>query len=181
MLPKNVRVGTKALPCTLFVQSQVPAQPRRSLYPPSAALPCGPPDCFYTAGQSVHWPESSVMPTQDSLDRRVEAILYKENHALDAWFKKAYGGEQKSCYNNDAVCQLHEQSNRKVFYKAKRTVIGKILRELCEWKGEKIIETEACPDHIHLFVEIPPKYSVSGFMGCLKGKVLRYCMSNSVN
>ena len=34
----------------------------------------------------------------------------------------------------------------------------------------KIIEAEACPDHIHLFVEIPPKLSISGFMGYLKGK-----------
>ena len=46
----------------------------------------------------------------------------------------------------------------------------KILRQLCEWKSVKIIEAEACPDHIHLFVEIPPKLSISGFMGYLKGK-----------
>ena len=71
-------------------------------------------------------------------------------------------------------CKYHivfaPKYRRKVFYKSKRTAIGKILRELCEWKGAKIIEAEACPDHIHLFVEIPPKYSVSGFMGYLKGK-----------
>ncbi len=48
--------------------------------------------------------------------------------------------------------------------------IGKILRQLCEWKGVKIIEAEACPDHIHLFEEIPPKIAVSSFMGYLKGK-----------
>ena len=42
--------------------------------------------------------------------------------------------------------------------------------KLCEWKGVKIIEAEACPDYIHIFVEIPPKYSISGFMGYLKGK-----------
>ena len=59
---------------------------------------------------------------------------------------------------------------RKVFYREKRAAIGKILRQLCEWKGVKIIEAEACPDHIHLFVEIPPKMSVSSFMGYLKGK-----------
>ena len=59
---------------------------------------------------------------------------------------------------------------RKVFYKEKCTAIGKILRQLCEWKSVKIIEAEACPDHIHLFVEIPPKLSISGFMGYLKGK-----------
>ena len=59
---------------------------------------------------------------------------------------------------------------RKVFYGEKKVAIGKILRQLCEWKGIKILEAEACPDHIHLFVEIPPKISVSSFMGYLKGK-----------
>ena len=59
---------------------------------------------------------------------------------------------------------------RKVFYGEKRNAIGKILRELCEWKGVNILEAEACPDHIHLFVEIPPKMAVSSFMGYLKGK-----------
>ena len=71
-------------------------------------------------------------------------------------------------------CKYHivfaPKYRRKVFYKEKRARIGKILRQLCEWKGVKIIEAEACPDHIHLFVEIPPKISVSGFMGYLKGK-----------
>ena len=48
--------------------------------------------------------------------------------------------------------------------------IGKILRELCERKGIDIIEAELCPDHIHMLVSIPPKYSVSEIMGYLKGK-----------
>ena len=59
---------------------------------------------------------------------------------------------------------------RKVFYGEKRVEIGKILRELCGWKGVTIIEAEVCPDHIHMLVEIPPKMSVSSFMGYLKGK-----------
>ena len=71
-------------------------------------------------------------------------------------------------------CKYHivfaPKFRRKVFYREKKVAIGKILRQLCEWKGVKIIEAEACPDHIHLFVEIPPKLSVSGFMGYLKGK-----------
>lgn len=57
-----------------------------------------------------------------------------------------------------------------VFYREKRAAIDKILRQLCEWKGVKVIEAEACPDHIHLFVEIPQKISVSSFMGYLIGK-----------
>ena len=59
---------------------------------------------------------------------------------------------------------------RRVFYGEKRNDIGAILRSLCEWKGVVIHEAEACPDHIHMLVSIPPKLSVSGFMGYLKGK-----------
>jgi putative transposase len=44
------------------------------------------------------------------------------------------------------------------------------IRKLCEWKGVNIVEAEICPDHVHMLVEIPPKISVSGFMGYLKGK-----------
>lgn len=44
------------------------------------------------------------------------------------------------------------------------------MRQLCEWKGVKIIEAEVCPDHIHMLVEIPPNIPVSSFMGYLKGK-----------
>lgn len=48
--------------------------------------------------------------------------------------------------------------------------IAHILSELCKRKGIEIIATEVCPDHIHMFVRIPPKYSVSEIMGYLKGK-----------
>lgn len=71
-------------------------------------------------------------------------------------------------------CKYHivfaPKYRRKVFYGEKRQEIGKILRELCEWKGVTLLNAEACPDHIHMLVEIPPKMSVSGFMGFLKGK-----------
>jgi putative transposase len=59
---------------------------------------------------------------------------------------------------------------RKVFYGEKRAEIGQILRELCNWKKVNIINAEVCPDHVHMLIEIPPKYSVSSFMGYLKGK-----------
>ena len=59
---------------------------------------------------------------------------------------------------------------RQIFYGQKRAEIGKILRELCKWYGVEIIEAEVCPDHIHMLVSIPPKLSVSSFMGKLKGK-----------
>ena len=71
-------------------------------------------------------------------------------------------------------CKYHivfaPKYRRQVIYGKLRMDIGKILRELCERKGVTIIEAEACPDHIHMFVEIPPKYSVSEIMGYLKGK-----------
>ena len=59
---------------------------------------------------------------------------------------------------------------RKIFYGQKRVEIGKILRDLCDWNEVKIIEAEVCPDHVHMFVSIPPKLSVSKFMEILKGK-----------
>ena len=59
---------------------------------------------------------------------------------------------------------------RMVIYNQIKTDIGKILRKLCEQKGIEIIEAEACPDHIHMLISIPPKYSVAQVMGYLKGK-----------
>jgi len=71
-------------------------------------------------------------------------------------------------------CKYHivfaPKYRRKVFYGEKRIAIGRILRQLCEWKGVNIIEAELCPDHVHMLLEIPPKYAVSSFMGYLKGK-----------
>ena len=71
-------------------------------------------------------------------------------------------------------CKYHivfaPKYRRKVFYGEKRVEIGAILRSLCEWKNVIIHEAEVCPDHVHMLVSIPPKMSVSGFMGYLKGK-----------
>ncbi|MFB0919153.1 MAG: IS200/IS605 family transposase [Clostridiaceae bacterium] len=71
-------------------------------------------------------------------------------------------------------CKYHivfaPKYRRLVFFKDKKREIGDLLRQLCEWKGVKILSAEICPDHIHMLVEIPPKYSVSSFMGYLKGK-----------
>jgi putative transposase len=57
-----------------------------------------------------------------------------------------------------------------VIYNQIKVDIGKILRKLCEQKGIEIIEAELCPDHIHMLIAIPPKYSVAQIMGYLKGK-----------
>ena len=71
-------------------------------------------------------------------------------------------------------CKYHivfaPKFRRQIIYGKIKKDIGKILRELCNRKGINIIEAECCPDHIHMLVEIPPKYSVSEIMGYLKGK-----------
>ena len=71
-------------------------------------------------------------------------------------------------------CKYHivfaPKYRRQVIYGKIKVEIGKILRTLCERKGVEIIEANACPDHIHMLVSIPPKISVSEFMGYLKGK-----------
>lgn len=71
-------------------------------------------------------------------------------------------------------CKYHvvfaPKYRRKVFYGEKRLEIRAILRELCNWKGVNIIQAEVCIDHVHMLIEIPPKMSVSSFMGFLKGK-----------
>ena len=71
-------------------------------------------------------------------------------------------------------CKYHivfaPKYRRKEIYGKIRQDIGKILRLLCERKGITIIEAECCIDHIHMLVEIPPKYSVSQIVGYIKGK-----------
>jgi len=59
---------------------------------------------------------------------------------------------------------------RQIIYGKIKQDIGQMIRKLCEYKGVEIIEAEACKDHIHMLVSLPPKYSVSQFMGYLKGK-----------
>lgn len=59
---------------------------------------------------------------------------------------------------------------RKVFYGEKRYEIGQMLRKLSKWKGVNVLEAEVYPDHICMLAETPPKISVAGFMGFLKGK-----------
>ena len=71
-------------------------------------------------------------------------------------------------------CKYHivfaPKYRRKVFYNARRLDIINISKDLCSYKGVTIAEGEACPDHIHILLEIPPKFAISSFMGYLKGK-----------
>ena len=71
-------------------------------------------------------------------------------------------------------CKYHivfaPKFRRQIIYGKIKMDIGQMLRKLCEYKGIEIIEAEACKDHIHMLVSIPPKYSIAQIMGYLKGK-----------
>ena len=71
-------------------------------------------------------------------------------------------------------CKYHivfaPKYRRQIIYGKIKADIGQMLRKLCEYKGIEIIEAEACKDHIHMLISIPPKYSVAQIMGYLKGK-----------
>ena len=71
-------------------------------------------------------------------------------------------------------CKYHivfaPKYRRKIFFGEKRQEIGAMLKQLCKWKEVNILVAEVCPDHVHMLVEIPPKISISSFMGYLKGK-----------
>ena len=71
-------------------------------------------------------------------------------------------------------CKYHivfaPKYRRQIIYGKIKADIGQMIRKLCEYKGVEIIEAEACKDHIHMLISLPPKYSVSQFMGYLKGK-----------
>ena len=80
----------------------------------------------------------------------------------------------KSLSHTKYMCKYHiifiPKYRRKVIYNKLRKEIQKYIQELCKWKGVEIIEGHLMPDHVHLLLEIPPKMSVSYFMGYLKGK-----------
>ena len=87
--------------------------------------------------------------------------------------RKTNGGEN-SLSHTRWNCTYHiifaPKYRRKAIYGKLRRDIGRYLRRLCEYKGIEIVEANACSDHIHMLVKIPPKYSVSSIMGYLKGK-----------
>ena len=82
--------------------------------------------------------------------------------------------EIKSTAHSKYRCQYHivfaPKYRRKEIYGQLKKDIGEILRKLCEQKSVEILEAEACPEHIHMQVCIPPYISIAQFMGFLKGK-----------
>ena len=82
--------------------------------------------------------------------------------------------DEQSLAHTKWECKYHvvfaPKYRRKEIYGKLKRDISQILTELCKRKGIKIIEAEACPDHIHMLISVPPKYSISSIMGYLKGK-----------
>ena len=99
---------------------------------------------------------------------------YKNNKITRYAGEKWKNDDESSLSHTRWNCQYHivftPKYRRKAIYKKLRRDIGIYLRRLCDYKGVEIIEAQACPDHIHMLVKIPPKISVSSFMGYLKGK-----------
>ena len=82
--------------------------------------------------------------------------------------------DEQSLAHSKWRCQYHlvfaPKYRRQIIYGKIKTEIGKILRKLCDYKGVEIITAEACADHIHMLLPIPPKINVASFVGYLKGK-----------
>ena len=88
--------------------------------------------------------------------------------------KVSFSNDVNSLAHSKWRCQYHivfaPKYRRQEIYGQIKADVGKILRRLCEMKGIEIIEAELCPDHVHMLVSIPPKYSVAQVVGYLKGK-----------
>ena len=99
----------------------------------------------------------------------VQAVKISRRKGVKAMAQKAY-----SLAHTKWMCKYRivftPKYRRKIIYNQIRADIGEILRKLCEYKGIEIIEGHLMPDHVHMLVAIPPKYSVASVMGYLKGK-----------
>ena len=111
---------------------------------------------------------------------KIPHIRYNNKGYQPNYNKESEGFFMSKKFDNDSLshtrwnCKYHivfaPKYRRQIIYGKIKTDIGKILRVLCKWKGVEIIEGHMMPDHVHLLVEIPPRMSVSSFMGYLKGK-----------
>ena len=111
-------------------------------------------------------------------------MLYKKspfryNRVVQATMLNERKGDLLANKTNDMahtkwLCKYHivftPKYRRKVIYNQYRKNLRDIIKTLCGYKGVEIIEGKLMPDHVHILVSIPPKYSISQFMGYLKGK-----------
>ena len=97
----------------------------------------------------------------------------RQESEKEGWWS-AMANKAYSLSHTKWMCKYHivftPKYRRKAVYGQIRSDIGEIPRRLCEYKGVEMIEGHLMPDHVHMLPAIPPKYSVSSVMGCLKGK-----------
>ena len=95
------------------------------------------------------------------------------------------GTKVRSLAHTKWVCKYQivfsPKYRRKIIFGQIRQSVGEILRDLCRYKGVEILEGHLMPDHVHMLVSIPPKISVSSFMGYLKGKSSLMIFNNHAN
>ena len=99
--------------------------------------------------------------------------------------KTGFSSDDSSLSHTKWNCMYHvvfiPKYRRKAIYGKLRRDIGIYLRRLCEYKGVEIIEANACADHIHMLVKIPPTLNISQFMGYMKGKSALMIFDNHSN
>lgn len=99
--------------------------------------------------------------------------------------KTGFSSDDSSLSHTKWNCMYHivfiPKYRRKAIYGKLRRDIGTYLRRLCEYKGVEIIEANACADHIHMLVKVPPTLNISQFMGYLKGKSALMIFDNHSN
>ena len=108
----------------------------------------------------------------------IQKSPFQYNRAVQATINERKGDfmakQTNSLTHTKWMCKYHiiftPKYRRKIVYNQYKTDLRDILKQLCSYKGVEILEGHLMPDHIHMLVSIPPKISVSSFMGYLKGK-----------
>ena len=115
-----------------------------------------------------------MFPESFSFKQKISSAIISKGSPTVLNSKGGVRMDNYSLSHTKWTCKYHivfaPKFRRKVIYKQLRQDVAHILSELCKRKGIEIIAAECMPDHVHMFVSIPPKYSVSEVMGYLKGK-----------
>ena len=119
------------------------------------------------------WRKRLRVRTKKELPERLKLRSANQTKNIEEFFSMTEK-DKNSLEDTKWRCEYHivfaPKYRRQVIYREIKADIGEILRRLCQQKGIEIIEANACPDHIHMLISIPPKYRVAQIMGYLKGK-----------
>ena len=129
---------------------------------------------------SSHSVRNKKLPAMRVEDQKVlpQETPFQQNSECSSHYAERKGVSMANQHNSLShtkwMCKYHivftPKYRRKIIFNQYRESIGKILRELCGYKGVELIEGHLMPDHVHMLVSIPPKIRISSFMGYLKGK-----------